>query len=340
MDRTEGTLDAPTRAALIAAIQEKLRAAYVFPEVGEALARALDARLAEGGYDALTGGAAFAASLTGQLQGISRDKHLRVLHDDEPQPMEAGDRPGPAQRARWRALSARRNFGFARVERLDGNVGYLDLRSFASPEDAGDLAAGAMALLAHTGALIVDLRRNGGGSPAMVALLTTYLFDAEPVHLNSLYWREGDRTQQWWTLPYVPGRRYTGKPVFVLTSRHTFSGGEEFANNLKVLGRATLIGEVTAGGANPGGRYQLTPHFAIFVPTGRAINPITGTSWEGTGVAPDIAVPADEALHVAHGAALREIAARLGAAPTGADRLLADEVRDALAALERGGAGA
>jgi C-terminal processing protease CtpA/Prc len=326
-------LDAPTRALAIARLLAKLREAYVFPDVADAMAEAIGRRAAGGEYDACGAGGEFAAALTEHLQAVSRDKHLRVFFEAEPQLPEK-DADDEARRERQRQQGQRQNFGFARVERLPGNVGYLDLRQFASPEYAGDLAVAAMQLLAHTDALIVDLRRNGGGSPAMVALLTSYLFGPQPVHLNSLHWREGDRLAQWWTHQYVPGKRYGGdKPVYVLTSAHTFSGAEEFAYNLQQLKRATLIGETTGGGAHPGDGHQLTPHFAAFIPGGRAINPISGTNWEGTGVSPDIAVPAAEALTVAQRLALGAIIERKPSAEDRDDRALADEAREALAGL-------
>src|SRR5262249_50927356 len=151
---------------------------------------------------------------------------------------------------------------------------------------------------------------------------------------------EGDRTQQFWTLPWVPGPRYTNKPVYVLTSARTFSGAEEFAYNLKALKRATLIGETTGGGANPGDEFLLAPHYAAFIPTGRAVNPVTGTNWEGTGVAPDIAVPAAEAMKVAQRLGLEHVIAQLGEAPVGPRELLMAEAQQALAELDTPPAGA
>lgn len=338
MTATGHTLDRDTRLAVIDALLRQLRERYVFPEVAETMEQEIRRRLAGGEYDALTEGAALAGALTAHLQEVSRDKHLRVFYDDAPRPVreDAGRERRPAERERQRQQAAAQNFGFQRVERLAGNIGYLDLRMFAAPAFAGDLATAALTLLAETEALIVDLRRNGGGDPAMIALVSTYLFDGEPVHLNSLYWREGDVTQQWWTLPYVPGRRFGGeKPVYVLIGRATFSGAEEFAYNLKARGRATLVGETTAGGAHPGDRHQLDPHFSAFIPAGRAINPLTGTNWEGTGVTPDLAIPEEEALAAAHRDALRRVLAGLGDPPAGPRRALRDEVAAALAELKR-----
>ncbi len=221
------------------------------------------------------------------------------------------------------------------VERLDGNIGYVELRAFfpAEAPGAGDAAAAAMRLLAHTGALIIDLRRNHGGDPSMVALLSSYLF-SESVHLNSLYWRANDFTQQFWTFPYVPGPRFVDKPVYVLTSGETFSGAEEFTYNLKNLKRATIVGETTGGGAHPGDDFPITPHFGVWVPTGRAVNPITGTNWEGTGVAPDIRVPADEALDVAYAAALRHVVEHADESAKGPRRAVVEEARRTLAEME------
>jgi len=188
------------------------------------------------------------------------------------------------------------NFGFAKAEVLPGNIGYLEMRVFATGPEAEAAADAAMSRLADADALIVDLRRNGGGDPAMVARVSSYLFE-QPTLLNSLHWREGDRTEDFWTTKEVAGKRFgQGKPVFVLTSKRTFSGAEEFAYNLKSLGRATIVGETTGGGAHPGGPQRINDHFSVWVPSGRAINPITKTNREGTGVVPDVAVPADKAL--------------------------------------------
>jgi C-terminal processing protease CtpA/Prc len=189
-----------------------------------------------------------------------------------------------------------------------------------------------MNFLAHTNALIIDLRQCRGGNPGMVALISSYLFDGEPLHLNSLYWREEDFTQQYWTLPYVPGKRYSDKPVYVLTSPATFSAGEEFAYNLQTRQRATLVGATTGGGAHPGSPYRLHPHFEVFIPVGRAINPVTNDNWEGKGVIPDITVAQEKALNVAHRLALETIIENCGK-PTSVPlkRLLA-EAQAALAA--------
>ena len=199
------------------------------------------------------------------------------------------------------------NFCFEKIERLAGNVGYLDLRCFVGAEFAGETAVAAMNFLGNSDAVIIDVRKNGGGDPSMVQLITSYFFD-EPTHLNSFYIRKGNTTQQFWTSAHVAGKRMANVPVYVLTSSRTFSAAEEFTYNLKNLKRATIVGETTGGGAHPVNAHFLADvHLLAFIPFGRAVNPITGTNWEGTGIAPDIQVPADTALTAAHLDALKKL---------------------------------
>jgi tetratricopeptide (TPR) repeat protein len=315
-------LDAEARRAAVGRIATLLDERYVFPDVGREAGAFVTAQLEAGAYDDLTAVDAFAERLTTDLQSVSHDGHMRVrpVPPDEP-----GD-PDAAMAAARRRMREE-NYGFYRVERLDGNVGYLDLRGFAPVEEARETAAAALRFLANVDALVVDLRQNGGGSPGMVQFLCSYLF-AERTHLNSLYWREGDRTEEFWTLDDLPGPRLADVPVFVLTAERTFSGAEEFAYNLRTRERATLVGETTGGGANPGGFMPVSAQLGIFVPTGRAINPVTGTNWEGTGVAPHVAVPADQA----YGRALE--LAREAAEAHRAERLAAEG--EARAAMRRG----
>lgn len=312
-DQADLTIDAATRSAVIDAALKKLNDNYVFPETARKMEQAVRGRIANKEYDQITSARMLATTLQGHLQEVSHDKHLRVIYSAEPLPPERNNRePGPEETARQLEFLRTSNFGFEKVERLPGNIGYLDLRGFQPAEFGAETVVAAMNFLANTDALIIDLRRNGGGDPAMVALISSYLFGPEPVHLNDLYFRPNDSTRQWWTLPYVPGKRYGDKKeVFVLTSNRTFSAAEEFTYNLQNLKRATIIGETTGGGAHPGGPRRINEHFAIWVPSGRAINPISKTNWEGTGVKPDVDVPADQALRVAHIAAMNKVLARV-----------------------------
>jgi C-terminal processing protease CtpA/Prc len=331
---TELLLDTSTRAAIIDTIVQKLHDHYIFPEVAQQMDAAVRARAGAGAYDKIAMLDSLCERLTADLQAVSHDKHLRLFYSPEPQTEERAGPPTPTQIEEFRYAMSLRNFGFERIERLPGNIGYLDLRGFFPASLGGETAVAAMNLLAHTGALIVDLRQNDGGDPEMIALITSYLFD-QMINLNNMYWRDGDRTQQFWTLPYVPGRRYGGsKPIYVLTSNYTFSGAEEFAYNLKNLKRATIIGEVTGGGAHPVGGYLITPHVGAHIPVGRAINPISGTNWEGTGVTPDIAVPQERAPATAQALALRYVLEQMGDSASGPLAELAEEARAALAELE------
>jgi C-terminal processing protease CtpA/Prc len=302
-------LDAHARREVIEHLVQEMNQRYVFADVAQRVASALRGDGAKA-FDGVTDGREFAERLTRSLQAVTHDKHLRVRYSEAPVPVRQqadDDRPTPAELAEWREQETKRNFGVERVERLPGNIGYVELRGFAPAPLAGPALAAAMTLVAHADALIIDLRRNGGGDPETVALVCSYLFDHR-THLNDLQWREGERTEQFWTQEWVPGERYgERKPVYVLTSSHTFSGAEEFSYNLRTQKRATLVGETTGGGANPGDLRRLSEHFEVFVPTGRAVNPITKTNWEGVGVEPHVKTPAPLALPTAEALALRAL---------------------------------
>lgn len=295
------TIDAATRATVIDTLLKELNDSYVFADVAKTMETDIRARIAAKEYDAITSTRDLASKLTADLQAISKDKHLRVRYSYEPLPVR-GDRREPTREEieQMRKSMQRGNFGFDRAERLDGNIGYIELRGFTDHEAGSSTVAAAMSFLANTDALILDLRQNGGGSPQMVALISSYLFGAKPVHLNDLYWRKGDRTDSFWTKPEQAAVKFEGKDIYILTSNRTFSAAEEFTYNLKNLKRATVIGETTGGGAHPGGMVRLSDHLGVFIPTGRAINPISKTNWEGTGVEPDVKVPADQALKTAY----------------------------------------
>src|SRR6266498_1131203 len=303
-------IDGPTRGEAIDRILKALGGFYVFPEAARKMTQAIREREQRKEYDSITSGKQLAQTLTKHLQEVSRDKHVRVAVVAGPQAQPRDRQPLVEELEQQRVELARTNFGFERVERLAGNIGYVDLRVFHRPGLMGETAAAAMNFLAHTDALIADLRQNTGGDPAAVALISSYLFGPEPVHLNDIYWRPSNETRQWWTLPYVPGKRLADRDVYVLTSRLTFSAGEEFAYNLKSLKRATIVGESTAGGAHPGGPQRVHDHFVVFVPMGRAINPVTKSNWAGTGVEPDFKVAADQALKTAHLIALEKAASK------------------------------
>jgi C-terminal processing protease CtpA/Prc len=275
-----------------------LNKAYVFPDVAKKMDEAVRARQAKKEYDAISSSQEFAKVMTEHLQEVSKDKHLRVRFSAEALPKSFA-RPSEEEIKRFEWMQGRQNYGFKKVERLDGGVGYLELEGFMPAGLIGETAAAAMTFLANSEAVIVDLRKNGGGHPGAVILLCSYFFD-ESTHLNDIYERPTDKTQQYWSLPVVPGKKLGKKDLYVLTSSRTFSGAEEFAYNMQAQKRGTIIGETTGGGAHPTMRRRVTDHFTVGVPFARSINPVTKTNWEGTGVKPDVAVPADQALLTAH----------------------------------------
>jgi retinol-binding protein 3 len=299
--------DGKAKGNVIDAIARELNRAYVFPEKASATERQIHTRQRQHAYDATTSRLGFARSVTEDIQSVTHDKHLRVeatCSQNATRSLDERRDPSPTPPAERRKI-------FGQTRRLDGNVAYIDVATFnVSRDQAKDEVRDTMSQAADAAAIIFDVRRNGGGEPETVALLISYLFGADPVHLNSIYWRIPARTDDFFTDPRVQGAKFgPTKPVYVLTSGRTFSGGEEFAYDLQALKRASIVGETTAGGAHPGDMVSLPRGFSMFVPNGRAINPVTKTDWEGTGVKPDVAAPSTEALATAHKLALAKIGA-------------------------------
>lgn len=278
---------------------------YILPDRAAEVVALLGARLDAGAYDDLDD-EGLADRVTAELQEICADPHLRLL-------VRPADRHGATTEAEevaaWNESQRIGNYRIAEVRRLDGNIGYIDLRGVTSPDVGGPAIAAAMELVAHTEALIFDLRKNRGGDPDGVQMWNSYLFPDSDTHLNDIYDGRTQRTRQFWVLAYLPGRRYLDRPVYVLTSNFTFSAGEEFAYNLQAQRRATLIGQVTRGGAHPTARFPVSDTMEVAVPNARSVNPITGTNWEGVGVVPDIPTPVERAFDIAYREALAHVVA-------------------------------
>ncbi|KDN84632.1 S41 family peptidase [Kitasatospora cheerisanensis] len=245
-----------THQQTIEAALARITTGYVFPERTAAIATLLRRQLADGAYQGL-GERELCERVSDDLQKACPDKHLRLLYSEEPQPMD--EEPEEVARARFAQYARESNYGVRRVEQLDGNIGYLDLRMIAPADLGGAATAAAMQLLATTDALVIDLRQCRGGSPEGVQLWCSYFFAGDAVHLNDIYERSTDSVRQYWTLGHLAAPRYLDRPVAVLTSDVTFSGGEELAYNLKVLERATLVGRTTRGGAHPTARFPVAP---------------------------------------------------------------------------------
>jgi len=306
-ERAVNVVDDARRHAVIDGIAKELDAHYVTPAVATKMIAAIRAHLAHGDYDKITLALELARTLTTDLRAVSHDGHLLVMFTHG-RPGPGGPPPSPEDQAKM--LKAM-NYGFGPIERMSGNVAHLVINGFPQIADdaARDGVASLMSQVADADALIIDLRANHGGWPETVALIASYVFDAKPVHLNDMWDRDTGKIDPSWTVKDLRGTRFGGKkPVYVLTSKETFSGGEELAYDLQALRRAKTVGETTGGGAHPAGPHQLVGSFVIVVPSGRPINPVTKKDWEGVGVTADIPVAADAALEEAHRRALADIA--------------------------------
>lgn len=297
-------LGAAERHRVIDAVIADLNKDYFSAETARKAADVLLADEKRGDYATITDRAAFADALTARIRDVSKDMHLVVVYSREPLP----DRPpGPPLGVleRYREAMLRTHCNFEKVQILPHRVGYFKLNSFPDPAICREAAKDAMARLNGADAIIFDLRDNTGGYPEMVSLIASYLFD----HPEYMYNPRENATAQSWTHSPVPGSKLANKPVYVLTSARTFSGAEQFSYDLKMLKRATLVGETTRGGAHAGVFHRIDEHFGIGIPEVRPINPYAKTDWEGTGVQPDIQVKAADALNTAE----RSVKAKLRA---------------------------
>ena len=315
---------------VIRSLSEKLRAYYIFPDVAEKICNGLQKHLDDGDYNGMDEGEFFAYALTAHMQEVCHDEHVWVKWHSEPLP--DGEEVLRLSK-KWmddQHIQAKlNNYGFYKVERMAGNVGYLDIRYFHRPSWGGDVAVAAMTFLANMGAIIIDLRKCLGGYPGMISLISSYLISEESVQLGSIYWQDDGTTQQYWTLPYVPGQRLDDKPLYILVSKETFSGAEGFAYDMQARKRGIIIGEQTDGGAHPGSSYRLNEHFEAFIPIGYLTHPITKQNWEGLGITPDVLTSSEQALKIAHKMVLESIIETNGSSSSDSRKELLAEVRTA-----------
>lgn len=302
-------IDPAEKKEVIEALCANLEREYIFPEVTEKYVRMLRDNLRSGKYDGIVRPEEFAVAVTDDLMAVSRDEHLHVWFNptwvkEERNRKELDEQAIKLQERRSRIS----NYGFIEIRILPGNIGYLRLDSFSYDTGAQDAAVGAMSFLSNADAIIIDLRRNGGGSPEMVQFLCSYFLDNPRQHLNSFSYKDPERLTQYWTYTYLPGKRLGKAGLYLLTSENTFSAAEEFAYNLKNLKRATVIGETTGGGAHDNRFVVLSERFYLSLPFARAVNPVTKTNWEGLGVEPDVKVSQDKALGTAQALASRRLA--------------------------------
>ena len=270
-----------------------LKSRYVDPELGADLANRLPT--ASESWSDISDPEEFARVVTQWLRDQSKDGHLGLSYSAEPIVANDGETAFSAsEMERW--YGAHINHGVEKIERLEGNIMLLELHVFPPPSMAADVIAAAMTVVAQGDALIIDLRKNGGGAET-ANLITGYLLDEGEQPLTGTYNRPKDEHRASASPSWVPGRKFGGaKPLYILTSRATFSAAEALAYNLQTLGRATIVGEVTGGGAHPFEYRRVHEHFALDLPEGRSINPITGSNWQNVGVQPDVPIVAQDAL--------------------------------------------
>jgi hypothetical protein len=310
-------IDAQLRQKLIDNISRELQARYVVPEKTKEIESYLRARLQGGTYDKIESVNELAAALSSDLQTAGKDLHLLVAYNPA---LERALRSAPATPsvelqelppgAEQLTRQRQSNYDFRKLEIMSGNIGYLDLRTFVDLNQSKETAVAAMNFLANTDAVIIDLRHNPGGFINLEIFLASYFYGVDPVELLSRYHREGDVTVRDWTLREVPGKRLQYADLYILTGRETGSAGEGFSFILQQRKRAKVIGEKTAGAGYGNKETPIGNGFVFYVSTFRQFDPRTGRGWQELGVEPDIAVPGEQALSVAHLEAVKNLAAK------------------------------
>ena len=306
-------VDNDTKNEVIVKVAEFMKKHYVFSEIGEEMGEHIKKKHANLEYDSFTDVKDFCKRVTDDLREVSQDRHIFVFFSPE-EAVEVAAIKGLLHEDEKKIIDGqmyenirRVNFGFQRIEILNGNIGYLKIDYFPNVNDGAETCIGAMGFLSNADALIIDLRENGGGEGLMVDFLSSYFFTSEKVQLNGAYFRESDTTEESWTLPYVPGKRMPDTDLYILVSSRTFSAAEDFTYGLQQLKRSVVIGETTKGGAHPVDVLIVKGSILTQIPIGNSINPITNTNWEGVGVKPDISVSAEEALKTAYQLALKNL---------------------------------
>jgi C-terminal processing protease CtpA/Prc len=294
-------LDAMERQRVLDAVVANLRAHYVDHAIAEQIAKLVFAHEKSGEY-ATKDATAFADRITKDMRAASGDMHLELFYSEERLPdLEA--EPSAEEQASHRRRLEEMNCAVAKAEILPHNIGYLKMDWFPEPSICEAQVRGALERLNHADAMIIDLRDNRGGIPEMVSLVASYFFDHPEYMFNP---REAPSVQSWTRSP-VAGNKLADKPVFILTSRTTFSGAEQFCYNMKNLKRAKLIGETTGGGAHAGVPHRIDDHFGLAITEVRTVNPYGKNDWEGVGVEPDVKVKAEDALETAKEMALSQL---------------------------------
>ena len=238
----------------------------------------------------------FIKTFSADLKKICQDNHFSISRRNQSANQNSATPQAEASNGIENKIAD--NFGIVEAKVMEGNIGYVKTTFFRDPINATKALVTALNLVSSTQAIIIDLRENRGGQPAMVALLASHFFN-KPTHLNTFYSRGSNRGFELWTSRNIPGPNLSDMPLYILTSKRTGSAAEGFSYHMKHLDRATLVGTKTYGAANPGGFYNLDKDLQIFISNGRPVNPITKANWEGVGVTPQVQVPEEQALNKA-----------------------------------------
>ncbi len=311
----EMKMDSKIKKAIIDSVNRLIIEKYVLRDVAQQLADYLNEKFKNGSYDTLHSPTEFANAVWADLRESSNDNHFFIEYNPERARLVTAEKSQSAEEVEKANMAMAEkdrltNFGFKRVEILKGNVGYLDLDFFSNPDYAGATAVASMNFLANSDAVIIDLRDTPGGKPTMVQLLSSYFVrgtEQGRTHLNTLEQVYDGKVEQYWTIPYVPGKRMYDTYLYILTDGYTGSAAEEFTHNMKALDRAVIIGETTVGSGHNVDIEVIQKNFVMHLPVRRPINPITGTGWERTGIEPHISVPGRQALDKAYLMALEKI---------------------------------
>ena len=306
---TKRLLNANEKKAVLSAINTHIEESYIDLDLSKKMIIELNKNLKSNKYKKITNPVEFSKIVTEDLQSISKDLHLKIRFEPARIAQEklviSEDKQLEMEKS-TAVQMAEINYGFTEVKILEGNIGYLNLSQFADIKYAKEAATATMNFLSNTNAIIIDLRSNGGGVPSMMQLLSSYFFDEKPVLLSDFYERKTNTKTQLYTFENVNGKRSTNKPLYILTSKHTFSAAEAFTYTLKHLDKAIVVGEITKGGANRTKRINLNDKFTISVPYIQSIHPITKTNWEGKGVQPNIKTNEKDAFVYAHVDAIKK----------------------------------
>jgi len=295
------------RTETIDAVLQLLKSKYAYPEIVPRMEAAIREKQKSGQYDSITDGNKLAEIITADLRAVFDDKHLRLSFSAEPIALRSAKSglPTPDELEKARRRQMRQNFGLQKVEILNGNVGLIKINYFAPLEWSVDVYSAALNTVANTDALIIDVSENGGSMDIdTMPFFSSYLFD-KPVQFGDIYWPETNEKRQLWTSAVVPGKKFLGKPVYLLTSRRTASGAEAFVAYLKRLKRASSIGETTAGATMPGMSHRVNEHFSIWISTGRSSSGAAEN--ENKGVMPDTQTAPENALKTAYMQALNQL---------------------------------